>query len=321
MPSNILKKISREFKKYEILEVESGASKKKFYKLVNKNNSFIIIDFVLDKREFENHLKIYNLLKDIDISIPKIIEKNDRDLVLITENFGNLRFDKILQNYDIKNLLSYAVDTLVILKKSIRFDKQFNLLQYNFDIFKNEIIELPHYYFPYINLNEEKLDKEFLFVWSKTFNKFAFEFDNFVHKDFNLNNLIFIPSNKKHLKCGVIDFQNAFWGESSWDLFSLLEDSRILFTDEFNEYFIEYFFKKTNQCMSLKEFKIKFYFLNLSRQTRLLGRWIKLSKELDNNCYLDFIPVTLKRLKKSLILLNDINLTKFYNKYILTYEL
>ena len=57
-----------------------------------------------------------------------------------------------------------------------------------------------------------------------------------MHKDFNMNNLIFLPSRKGHLKCGVIDYQNSFWGESTWDLFSLLEDSRILFTDQYNKY-------------------------------------------------------------------------------------
>ena len=29
----------------------------------------------------------------------------------------------------------------------------------------------------------------------------------------------------------------SFWGERSWDLFSLLEDSRMLFTDQYNHLF------------------------------------------------------------------------------------
>ena len=132
-----------------------------------------------------------------------------------------------------------------------------------------------------------------------------------------MNNLILRPSEKGHLKCGVIDFQSAFWGESSWDLFSLLEDSRMLFTDEFNDYFIEYFYSLTSQNISLNDFKFKFHFLNCSRQTRLLGRWVKLSKELKKKWYLDFIPITKSRLKKSINLLNNKKLSEFYNKYIL----
>ena len=144
-----------------------------------------------------------------------------------------------------------------------------------------------------------------------------FDFYNFAHKDFNINNLILRASEKGHLKCGVIDFQSSFWGENCWDLFSLLEDSRILFTDEFNEGFIDYFYSSTNQKNSFNDFKIKFHYLNCSRQSRLLGRWVKLSNDLNQKWYLNFISVTQNRLKKSINNLNNKQLSRFYNKYIL----
>ena len=317
MTSNILRKVSLEFQKYSIRRIESGASKKFFYRIINNNKSFIITDFVADRKEYNNYLQIYNLLKDINISIPNIIEKSDKDLVIISEDFGELRFDKIFKKESIKNLLKYAVDTLIVLKNSIKYDNQLILSQYNLDIFKSEIIELPKYYFPYINLKINKnLLNEFMFIWSNSFKDIDFDFHNFVHKDFNINNLILLPSKVDHLKCGVIDFQNSFWGESSWDLFSLLEDSRTFFTDEFNEDFIHYFYSKTDQTISLNEFKIKFHYLNSSRQTRLLGRWVKLSKELNHKWYLNFISVTQHRLKKSIKFLNNTELSKFYDKYI-----
>ena len=118
------------------------------------------------------------------------------------------------------------------------------------------------------------------------------------------------------MKCGVIDFQNAFWGENSWDLFSLLEDSRIIFSDENNEYFIKYFYSKTPNQIKYKEFINKYYFLSSSRQTRLLGRWVKLARDLNQKWYLDFINTTLYRLNKSINLSNNKNLINFYNKYI-----
>lgn len=316
MVANLSKKLSDEFKSYSIEKIEGGASKKKFYRLSHYNKKFILTDFSANKEEYKNHLTIYNLLKNINISIPKIIEKYDNNLMIISEDFGDLRFDNILQKYPINDLLHYAVDTLIVLKNSIQYNPEFSIPQYNFNTFKEEIFELPKYYFPYINLNNKNLNDEFIFIWSEAYSNIQFEFNHLVHKDFNINNLILISNNEKHLKCGVIDFQNAFWGESSWDLFSLLEDSRVLFTDEFNEYFIKYFFSQTYQKTSIQDFVKKYYFLNSSRQTRLLGRWIKLSKELKQDWYLDFIPITLKRLKKSIKLINDRKLTNFYNKYI-----
>ena len=153
-------------------------------------------------------------------------------------------------------------------------------------------------------------------IWLDAFNSINFDFKNFVHKDFNINNLFFIPTRKKHLKCGVLDFQSAFWGECSWDLFSLLEDSRIFFTDKFNEEFIKYYFSQSQIKESLSDFKLKYHFLNCSRQTRLLGRWVKLSKDLKQDLYLNFIPVTKNRLKKSIDFLNQKKLREFYQTYI-----
>ena len=316
MLQNISNKLSNEFKKYSIEKIEGGASKKNFYRLKHSNKRFILTDFSSDKEEYRSHLTVYNLLKNINISVPKIIEKYDNNLMIISEDLGDLRFDKILHKYPLNDLLHYAVDTLIILKNSVQYDPKLSLPQYSSDTFKEEILELPKYYFPHVNLNNKNLNDEFIFIWSEAYRNIQFEFNHLAHKDFNINNLILISNNKKHLKCGVIDFQSAFWGESSWDLFSLLEDSRVLFTDEFNEYFIKYFFSKTLQKTSIQDFLKKYYFLNSSRQTRLLGRWIKLSKELKQDWYLDFIPTTLKRLKKSIKLINDRKLTNFYNKYI-----
>jgi len=316
MMMNISNKLSNEFQKYSIEKIERGASKKFFYRLRHSNKKFILTDFSLDIEEYGNHLKIYSLLKNINISVPKIIEKYDNDLMIISEDFGDLRFDKILQKYPLGDLLHYAVDTLIVLKNSIQYDSEFSLPKYNFDMFKEEIFELPQYYFPHIKLYNKNLIDEFILIWSEAYRDIDFEFNSLIHKDFNMNNLILIPDNKDYLKCGVIDYQSAFWGESSWDLFSLLEDSRVLFTDKYNKYFIEYFISQTSQKSSIQDFLAKYYFLNASRQTRLLGRWIKLSKELNQDWYLNFIPVTMKRLKKSIKLFNNTKLTNFYNKYI-----
>jgi N-acetylmuramate 1-kinase len=312
----IINKLPSQFKEYKITKIAGEASQKKNYRLISKHDSFIVMDFILIKKEYEDYLAIYDLLKKINISIPKIIENNDKELLIISEDFGNLRFDKILNNYSIKELLGYAVDTLVMLNNSIKYETRLTLKKYDFTTFKSEIMELPDYYFPYKNIKNKILIEEFIFIWSEFYDKLDFEFNSFVHKDFNINNLILLPHKKDYLKCGVIDFQSAFWGESSWDLFSLLEDSRILFTDDFNEYFINFFYEKTHQNNSIEDFKKKFYFFNTSRQTRLLGRWIKLSNELESKSYLKFLLVTEERLKKSIKFLNDKKISKFYNKYI-----
>ena len=56
--------------------------------------------------------------------------------------------------------------------------------------------------------------------------------------------------------------------------------------------------------------------LNCARQTRLLGRWVKLSKEFNQSFYLGFIETTKKRLVKGIEKTNRKNLKLIYKKLI-----
>ena len=294
-------------------QIKNGASKKIIFRFRKKKYYLIGIDFTKDKNEFYNFIKTYNILKNVNISVPTIYEINFDKFLILMEDFGNQRYDKIYNNKNIYDLLKYAVESIVIIQNSLRFNKLLNLEKYNFDVLREEIKEIIDFYFPYkkIDIN---FAKEFLNTWENEFYKYNFDFNSFVHKDFNMNNLFFLPLQKKHLRCGIIDFQSAYIGFSGWDVFSLLEDSRINFTSEFNDELIYYFFKKTHQKIDFETFKQHYYFLNISRQTRLLGRWIKLAKNKNQKEYLNYIDITLERLKDSLFKLKSKSLLNLYKK-------
>ena len=90
----------------------------------------------------------------------------------------------------------------------------------------------------------------------------------------------------------------------------------MFFDEQFNDYFINYYYKNSNQKVSIEEFKEKYYILNCARQTRLLGRWVKLSKEFNQSWYLEFIPITKKRLLKGIKKLNKKDIKSLYTKLI-----
>ena len=85
----------------DLILIKGSASLKKVYRFNKKNSKFILLDFSEDANEFNNHLNIYNILKNIDISVPKIFEVNFKDKIIVTEDFGDQRFDKVFNKYDI----------------------------------------------------------------------------------------------------------------------------------------------------------------------------------------------------------------------------
>ena len=296
-----------------LILIEGGASRKKIYRLKCNKFNLIVLDFSDDVNEFDKHLNVYNILKDINISIPEIFEVYYDNHIIVTEDFGDQRFDKTINRNNIYNLLKDAISSLIIINNSILNVFSKGLSKYNYNIFKSEVNEFIEYYFPYKKI-DNSLREDFLQTWKIQYENLKIDFNAFVHKDFELTNLMFLPSKDKHLKCGILDFQSAFVGFSGWDVFSLLENSRVYFTRANNEKLIKYFYKNTNQKIDFSLFRQQYYFFNTSRQTRLLGRWIKFLKVNKNKNYLKYINVTTRRLNESLLNLNNKQLNKIYNK-------
>ena len=149
MNNNIKDLLSSSFKNYKIQKLDKEASYRKYYRLHKDKKFLILMDSSKEPSEFSNFLKVHDILSRTSISIPKIYEIDQEKKFLLLEDFGDLRFDKILDKYKLKELLSVAVESLIVLKKEINFDLSYQLPIYNYDSFLNEISEFTDYFYPY----------------------------------------------------------------------------------------------------------------------------------------------------------------------------
>ena len=296
----------------DLYQIKSGSSQKKIFRFKNHKEEKVVVDFSYNINDYLSFLEVHNFLSKINISIPKIFDSDDNKKLIIMEDFGDKRYDKLINSYDLKELLIDAVDSIIEIQNSIKPTINNILKQYNFSFFQLEISEFADFYLPTKKVSNDKIN-EFYYIWKSEFDNINFNWDSFVHKDFELSNLIYLPEKEGHLKCGILDFQNAFIGFTGWDLFSLLENPRIYFDEKYNMELIKYFFDNTNQKITLRDFLKQYYFLNTARQTRIIGRWINLNKKNNNNDYSIYLDITLKRLKKSLFHLENKKLTNLYD--------
>jgi len=300
----------------DLHQIESDVSHKKIYRFKNHNIGKVVVDFSYNHDDYLSFLEINNFLLNINISVPRIFDTDHSKSIILMEDFGDRRYDKLINGIDPKEILIDALNSLIEIQNSEKPIVNNILKQYGYSSFKIEIAEFVDSYFPKNNISNE-IAEEFFDIWGQEFKNLNFNWDSFVHKDFELSNLMYLPKRKGHLKCGIIDFQNAFIGFSGWDIFSLLENPRIYFSDKYNNELIEYFFNKTNQKINLNEFLNQYYFLNTARQTRVIGRWINLDNNNNNNYYYSkYFNVTIKRLKKSLHNLQNKKLSKLYDTLI-----
>lgn len=296
-----------------IIEIKGGLSKKKIYRKFENKLNKIIIDFSDDKKDFHNFLNVYKILKNINITIPKIYEVHNSILIIVMEDFGEQKIDKICNEQNYYSFIKSSVECLVIIQNTLANDDLIKLKKYKYEEFKKDISEFILYFIPFKKILNFPID-QFYKIWKKIFENLKINFTSFAHKDFEFINLFFLNKNNSYLKIGVIDFQSAFISFVGWDLFSILENPRNNFSRKYNEELISYFYNSISTKLEFNEFRQQYYLLNLSRQTRLLGRWARLIDEKNDNISEDFIDSTYKKLTVCLENIDNNELKSIYNK-------
>ncbi len=299
----------------DLEKIEDGLSNKLIYRITEKKNTKIIIDFSRDKHEFKNFLIVYEILQKINISIPKIYEVNQKQYQIYMQDFGKNRFNKIYNKDNLYKLLKLAVENIIVIQNESNLNNLKNLKEYTFEDLKIELKEFVTYYIPN-NKNLNFPTSKFYKLWKNIFYSQNYNMKNFVHKDFEFVNLFFLENCESHLQCGIIDFQSAFKGFIGWDLISLLENPRINFTRDYNDKLIEYFYDNTLIIENFNTFLEQYYILSLARQTRLLGRWRKLLAKNNDNKYLNYLKITKSRTIATLHNIKDYELRSMYEKYL-----
>jgi len=299
----------------DLEKIEDGLSNKLIYRITEKENTKIIIDFSRDKQDFKNFLTVYEILQKINISIPKIYEVNQKQYKIYMQDFGKNRFNKIYNKDNLYKLLKLAVENIIVIQNESNLNNLKNLKEYTFEDLKIELKEFVTYYIPN-NKNSNFPTSKFYELWKSIFYSQNYNMKNFVHKDFEFVNLFFLENCESHLQCGIIDFQSAFKGFIGWDLISLLENPRINFTRDYNDKLIEYFYDKTSIIENFNTFLEQYYVLSLARQTRLLGRWRKLLSTNNDNKYLNYLKITKSRTIATLNNIKNYELRSIYEKYL-----
>ena len=132
----------------DLEKIEDGLSNKLIYRITEKENTKIIIDFSKDKQEFKNFLTVYEILQKINISIPKIYEINQKQYKIYMQDFGKNRFNKIYNKDNLYKLLKLAVENIIIIQNESNLNNLKNLNEYTFEDLKIEIKEFVNCYIP-----------------------------------------------------------------------------------------------------------------------------------------------------------------------------
>ncbi len=277
------------YKTYDITIASADASFRKYYRLTNNENTFLLMDSSQEKESLAPFIDVTSRLLKVGVNAPEILEKNLKDGFLIIQDFGNTHYLNVLNSENFKALYSDAIDTILTMQKADTkelplYDKAF--LHFEMDLMKDWYLEKN------LNVKLDEAQKNIIKTSLDTISDVVLSQpqDVFVHRDFHSRNIMITPSKQ----IGVIDYQDAMSGAITYDLVSLLKDCYISYEREDIEKLVLEFRDKKALISSDEEFIKWFDFMGLQRHIKVLGIFSRLYLRDSKDGYLKDIPLTLK---------------------------
>lgn len=110
----------------------------------------------------------------------------------------------------------------------------------------------------------------------------------FMHRDYHVENLLWLPDRSGVARVGLIDFQDAKLAHPAYDLVSLLQDARRDVEPEIETAMIAHYIMLSGQ--NAQDFKAAYHVLGAQRNLRILGVFARLCMHFGKPHYVDFIP-------------------------------
>ena len=303
---------------FKLKPIKSDASFRKYFRVYIRNQKRNLL-LVNSPKKTENnlgYLKATNIFEKINLSVPKIINFNISKGSFLIEDFGINTYTNSLKNGESEyKLYNLATDILIYINNQSKNLKK-KLPQYTNKKLIEESKLFLEWYWPAIHKNKPKKDvvNEFIKIWNNLLNKNLRTKKVLVHRDFHIDNLFFLKDRKGLKACGLIDFQDAVIGPTSYDLVSLLEDARRNVNKEviFKMYnkFVRKLSKKQKEDF-VKEYKV----LATNRHLKVIGIFTRLCKRDKKNSYLKHIPRLWKLIEYNLNFYSLSELNKWINEF------
>ena len=273
----------------QLILLSGDASFRKFYR---KKKSIL----VFCKKEKKNNLLIYDAINKVliknKIKAPKLISQNYKKNFIEIEDLGNKSiYNKIRNNNKIKY---YKKIILLLLKlQKIKTKRVKTFINSNYKIPKYSKYKLfgesnlfLEWYIPKViqKKNQKKTKYRLKIIIKKLLNNIKNKNNIFVHRDFHVSNLM---EYKKNI--ALIDNQDAVYGNSAYDLASLIDDVRLKTSKSLKEKIFKDFFKKS-KLKNIKYFRNDFDILSVLRNIKIIGIFTRLSARDNKHFYLKLIP-------------------------------
>lgn len=277
------------------------ASFRRYHRLRRGGESALLMDAPPPQEDVRPFVVVDRILRDLGFSAPQILAGDDAAGLLLIEDFGDDTFTRLLAaGVDESSLYELAVDVLIALHR--RFAPGGAALPpYDDARFLNEAALLVDWYLPAVTGRPTPPDvrQAYLDLWRGLLPQARRAPQGLVLRDYHVDNLMRIAGRTGIAACGLLDFQDAVEGPTSYDLVSLLEDSRRDIAPKLIAAMLERYLAAFPD-LDRAAFAASFALLGAQRHCKVIGIFTRLDRRDRKPRYLAHIPRLWRLLERNL---------------------
>ncbi len=279
----------------KLKKLSGDASFRNFYR---SKNSIIVYCVKNKKSNLLDYDAINKILIKKKVIAPSLISQHYKENYIEIEDFGDFTvFEKFKKKTTNKKKYYKKILNLLSKIKKIKIKNQKTFLKTNFKVpnytSKMLLDESNLFIDWYLQKHFKRkkkisLAKQLKKIFRRLLKNIAYDKKVFVHRDFHISNIMIT---RKGL--GLIDSQDAVYGNIAYDLASLIDDVRLKTSIKIKDFIFHEFLKK-NKNLDHKKFKNDFDILSVLRNFKIIGIFTRLSMRDNKNKYLKLIPYAWK---------------------------
>ena len=263
--------------------VQGDASSRQYTRLKKENKTLILMDSSKDIESLSRFIQVDEHLEKLGLSVPKIFAKSEKQGYLLIEDFGKETFEICLKDKKKKrDFYALAVKALITLHQI----PQEKVVPENFRQYdpKTMLGDLELFVDMFMLNRSEEVKNKFRSLWLSVLEEAQCVPQSMLLRDYHVGNLMYLKDREGIQKCGILDFQDAYFGSITYDLVSLLQDARreipSALEKEMKEFYLSCF-----PYLKRESFEKSYAILAGLRHARVLGAFRKLKKECNKPWY------------------------------------
>lgn len=270
------------------------ASFRRYERISHEGNIRVLMDAPPPWEDVRPFIAITELLRGLSLNAPRIDAADEAQGFLLLEDLGDASFSKVLaHDISLEPLLYHAaIDALLALQNQCRAMKRdASIAAYDEAVYLREVALFSDWFLPQITgFNTAKaLQSEFLDLWQAVLSNASLQQTVLVHRDYHADNLLWLPERDSIQKVGMLDYQDALWGDPFYDVISLLEDARRDVSEQVRADCIAHFRQHSKDTDS-EDAMLRYHVLAAQRNMKIVGIFTRLSVRDGKTHYLHYLP-------------------------------